>query len=325
MFRGMYLSPGLQPVNIDSVEDIRTYLAFPEGITYVSIEDATSDELDLVLRGVFNFHPLAIEDCESPGYQAAKIDDYGDYIFLIAHAVDPKQDLSELRTMEIDLFLGKRFVVTCSTDPGIPFLPKLYSLIHKDERLSSKTSDFLCHTILDALVDDYMPLIDQLETEVELLEDSVMEKPNPETLHRVLSLKHSIMELRRIVGPQRELMNRLSRNEFAQVTPESLIYFRDIYDHLVRIQDLTDLIRDIVTGTLDIYLNSTSLRLNEIMKALTIVSTIFLPLTFITGAFGMNFLKIPGATHPWGFYIVGITSIVIGIAMLLYFRKRKWF
>lgn len=325
MFRGMYLHSGKSPEIIDSIDEIKRYLALPEGITYVSLEDASTDELDVVLRGIFNFHPLTIEDCESPGYQAAKIDDYGSYIFLIAQAVDPRQDLSDLKTMEIDLYLGSNYLVTCSTDPGVPFLPTIYSLLYKDARISNNSSDFLCHQILDALVDDYMPLIDQMETEVEFLEDSVMEKPTTETLHRLLSLKHSIMELRRIVGPQRELMNRLSRNEFAQITQDSLIYFRDIYDHLVRIQDLTDLIRDIVSGTLDIYLNSNSLRLNEIMKALTIVSTIFLPLTFITGAFGMNFLKIPGASHPFGFLIIVAFSILLAGGMLLYFRIRNWF
>jgi magnesium transporter len=133
------------------------------------------------------------------------------------------------------------------------------------------------------------------------------------------------MSLRRIIAPQREVMNRLSRDEFSQIESQNLIYFRDIYDHLVRIQDLADIIRDIVSGALDIYLNSTSLRLNEIMKALTIVSTVFLPLSFITGAFGMNFVKIPGTAHEHGFLITCAFLLILGVAMLLYFRKRRWF
>jgi len=141
----------------------------------------------------------------------------------------------------------------------------------------------------------------------------------------LLTLKHSIMELRRVISPQREMINRLTRDEYALIDPQSRFYFRDIYDHLVRIQDLSDTIRDIVSGAMDIYLNSTSLRLNEVMKALTIVSTIFLPLSFIAGVFGMNFVKIPIANHPIGFYICCAGMVVIGLAMLIYFKWRKWF
>ena len=164
-----------------------------------------------------------------------------------------------------------------------------------------------------------------MESEVEWLEDSVLEKPTPSTLARLLTLKHNIMSLRRIISPMREVMNRLSRDEFSQIDAQSRYYFRDIYDHLVRIQDLADTLRDIISGGLDIYLNSTSLRLNEIMKALTIVSTIFLPLSFIAGAFGMNFTHIPGATHPLGFYLTCLGMLLLGVAMVLYFRKRNWF
>jgi magnesium transporter len=157
------------------------------------------------------------------------------------------------------------------------------------------------------------------------LEDSVLEKPSPATLERLLNLKHSIMSLRRIINPMRESMNRLSRDEYSQIDVQSRYYFRDIYDHLVRIQDLTDTIRDIVSGALDIYLNSTSLRLNEIMKALTIVSTVFLPLSFVAGVFGMNFSKIPGSTHPLGFYLTSVGMLLLGIGMFAYFKKRGWF
>ena len=230
-----------------------------------------------------------------------------------------------MNPLELDLFLGKNFLVTCYSEPSLPAIERTWELIWKDNRISHNGADFLCHTILDTVVDEYMPLIDRMENEVEWIEDSAMKKPTPETLRRLLSLKHSIISLRRIIAPQREVMNRLSRDEFAQIDAQSLIYFRDIYDHLVRIQDLADIIRDIVSGALDIYLNSTSLRLNEIMKALTIVSTVFLPLSFITGVFGMNFLYIPGSQARAGFLITCASLILLGILMLLYFKKRNWF
>ncbi len=325
MLRIAHLQPDQAPQTIKDTTNINEILSSTRGFLWVSLEHATDAEIDLVLRDIFQFHPLAIEDCQSLGYQTAKIDDYSDYIFIISHAINPNETDDTLETLELDFFLGKNYLVTCYTDDFMPPIANTWKLIHKDYRLSKNGPDFLCHTIMDALVDDYMPLIDKMESDVEWLEDSVLEKPKTETLQRLLSLKHNIMSLRRIIAPQREVMNRLSRNEFSQINRQSLIYFRDIYDHLVRIQDLTDIIRDIVSGSLDIYLNSTSLRLNEIMKALTIVSTVFLPLSFITGAFGMNFQYIPGASAKLGFYIMGLILVILGIGMLLYFRKRRWF
>lgn len=326
MFRAVFLKPLEEPLVLDSVSQINNYLNSPEGFLWVSLETSDNAEIDSVLRGLFNFHPLAIEDCQTIGFQVSKIDDFGDYIFIITHAIDQSGNEDDINTTELDLFLGKNYLVTCYTDPSMAAIAKTWNLITRDWRISKFGPDFLCHTILDVIVDDYMPIIDQMESEVEWLEDKVIEKPSPETLHRLLTIKHSIMALRRVISPQREVMNRLSRDEFHEIIDkQSLIYFRDIYDHLLRIQDLADILRDIVSGGLDIYLNSTSLRLNEIMKALTIVSTVFLPLSFITGAFGMNFLHIPGAASPIGFYVTCSLLVLLGVFMLVYFKKRHWF
>jgi len=326
MIRSTILSPTHPPRFLQSLQELSGITCQSDEFLWVSLETASNEEMDSVLRGIFNFHPLAIEDCQSAGFQVSKIDDFGDYIFIIAHAILNKSENGELSAEELNLFLGKNYLVTVFTEEPMPAIVKTRDLIQKDNRISINGPDFLCHTILDTIVDDYLPLIDQMETEVEWLEDSVLEKPKPETLQRLLTIKHSIMALRRFISPQREVMNRLSREDFPNVIDsQSLIYFRDIYDHLVRIQDLADILRDIVSGALDIYLNSTSLRLNEIMKALTIVSTVFLPLSFITGAFGMNFLHIPGASSPLGFYITCLFLLILGITMLIYFKKRHWF
>lgn len=325
MIRSAYFESN-QPVQfLESVKEIAPKMDSKTGFLWVSLESASEDEINLVLRDIFKFHPLSIEDALSAGYQVSKVDDFITYLFIIAHAIKPVKDFEELQTLELNLFLGDNFLVTCTTETSMAPVEKVWDRVHKDYRLSNFGSDFLCHAILDALVDEYMPLIDQMDTEVEFLEDCVLEKPTPATLQRLITLKHSIMELRRVIAPQREMINRLSRDEFALVDPQSQYYFRDIYDHLVRIQDLSDTIRDIVSGAMDIYLNSTSLRLNEVMKALTIVSTIFLPLSFIAGVFGMNFTYIPITAHPWGFYICCFAMVIIGLGMLFYFKWRKWF
>lgn len=308
-----------------SFDQILPALKEKDTLTWVSLQNPTDAEIQLVLHDNFHFHPLAIEDCQSFGYQTPKVDDFIDYIFIIAHAIHPNPTLASMETMELNIFLGKNYIVTCFRDEIMPPVDYIWEQIGRDERIYSNGPDFLCHAILDKLVDDYMPLLDKMDDEIDWLEDRVLARPDPKTLERILNLKHSIMSLRRIITPQREMVNRLSRDEFPMIDRQSQIYFRDIYDHLVRIQDLSDTIRDIVSGAMDIYLSSTSLRLNEVMKALTIVSTIFLPLSFVAGVYGMNFKFMPELNQTWGYPMAWIIFLTLAIGMLIFFKIRKWF
>jgi magnesium transporter len=298
----------------------------PAGLLWVILDNPSEEESNQILRDTFQFHPLTIEDAHSQGYQTPKVDDFNDYIFIIAHAlIENHINLEKLDTNELDLFLGKNYIVCSYREEPIQPVDQVWKRLEKDARLGTRGADFLCHAILDALVDDYMPVIDRMDDEIEWLEDQVLEKPQPEIMQRILGLKHSMIILRRIISPQREIMNRLSRDDFRMIEPSHRIYFRDIYDHLVRIQDLIDSIRDIVSGTLDIYLSATSNRLNEIMKALTIVSTIFLPLSFFAGVYGMNFKYFPEINWPMGYLYVWVLFLIIFAGMLYFFKKRGWF
>ncbi len=207
----------------------------------------------------------------------------------------------------------------------MPPIQNLWDRLNRDERIHESGSDFFCHAILDMLVDDYIPHLDELGEEIDNLEDSMLASPDAGMLQRILELKHHLMGLRRVISPMREMINRLSRDEFNVIDARSRIYFRDIYDHLVRINDMIDIIRDMTSSTLDVYLNSTSLRLNEVMKALTIVSTIFLPLSFIAAVYGMNFRSMPELAWRWGYPAIWLIFFVIVLAMLIFFRRRKWF
>ena len=253
------------------------------------------------------------------------MDDFDDYLFMIANAIKTRADSFDIETLELNAYLGKNYLVTCYTSASMPPVAKVLKLIKRDNRMCSHGADFLLHSMLDALVDEYLPITDRMETEIGLLEDSVLQKPDPAILERLITLKHSIMELRRVTTPLREVVNRLARDEYPQITNANKIYFRDIFDHLMWILDISDTIRDIVSGAMDIYLNSTSLRLNEVMKALTIVSTIFLPLAFVTGLFGMNFVHIPGLSSPWGFWVTCLICLCISFGMMGFFKYRKWF
>lgn len=309
-------------IGIESMQDA---LSNPEALLWVSLANPDENEYQ-ILSDIFHFHPLAIEDTQGEEYQPPKIDDFGSYLFLIVHGILSGTDVNTLGTQELDFFLGENYLVSVYQGQNMRAVESVFSRINRDERLYSFGSDYLCHAVLDALVDEYIPIIDQMDEEIEVLEDRVLAQPSPQTLERILSLKHSIMSLRRIIAPMREVMNRLSRDDFPMIDQQSRIYYRDIYDHLVRIHDMSESIRDIVTGTMDIYLNSTSLRLNEVMRALTVVSTIFLPLSFLAGIYGTNFSNtFPAYDHPYGFLILWMVCILIVFGMLAWFRKRGWF
>jgi magnesium transporter len=314
MIRSLYCPPAGTPTTGLSLEEICAALEKNDGLLWVSLEGAVESEINSVLRDIFHFHPLAVEDCLSPGYQTPKIDDFGSYIFIISHALGPAPDFD---TVELNAFLGEKFLVTSYLGPNMAPIEATWKRLDRDDRLASHGADFLLHAILDTLVDE-------IDEEIEILEDEVLGLPKPPVLQRILSLKHRTMALRRIIGPQREVMNRLSRDDFPQITQQSRIYYRDIYDHLVRIQDMTESIRDLISGSLDIYLSATSNRLNEVMKALTIVSTIFLPLTFIAGVYGMNFQFMPELSWKYGYLAVwGVFIFIVG-GMLYFFKRRGW-
>mgnify|MGYP001195674331 CR=1 FL=1 len=309
-----------------SMEEIKHALQNPDGLLWVNLIRPDLNEINQILRDTFQFHPLAIEDCLSNGYQTPKVDDFSSYLFLVVHAVPSGGTPINLdNTVEINLFLGANYLVSCANNDNVPPIQAVKERLTRDDRLIKNGADFLCHSILDHLVDAYLPLIDGLDEKLEFIEDQVLQQPTSKVLPELLEIKHSLMALRRIVSPQREVMNRLSRDDFPVIDRQSRIYFRDVYDHLVRLQDLSDTLRDIVSGVLDIYLNSTSLRLNEVMKALTVVSTIFLPLSFVAGVYGMNFHYMPELSWRFGYLFVWVIFVTIFVGMLIWFKRRNWF
>lgn len=324
MIRSIFCSPNQPPLTDLSLEQIAEALARKEGLLWVSLEQPSEQEFAAVLNDTFHFHPLVIEDCQSVGYQAPKVDIFSDYLFLILHALKPGAGLEQIELLEFNCFLGANYVVTSHTSDEMPPVERMWRRLQRDERPLHQGADFFCYILLDELVDGYLPLIDALDDELDRLEDEVLAQPKTPTLDRILALKHSILTMRRVIIPQREVLNRLSRDDLPQIASRHRIYFRDIYDHLVRVHDLSESIRDVVSGTLDTYLSVTSNRLNEVMKALTIVSTIFLPLSFIAGVYGMNFVHMPELRQPWTYPLVWVIFVLIAGGMLWLFKKRGW-
>jgi len=278
------------------------------------------------LSEVFHFHPLTIEDSVTPRVDPAKIDDHGEYLFIVVQALHGYEPGKELESSEVDFYLGPNYVVSIHLDE-LPAITAYSQLCQRDERLLSRGPDWLLHGLLDALVDEYLPIVDAVDEEIDELEARMLKRPDTQLLQEILQVKRTALRLRRATTPQREIMSRLSRGEFASlITPEAAVYFRDIYDHLVRVDYLVEALRDLADGALQTYLSVVSNRLNEIMKVLTAAAAIFIPLTLISGIYGMNFEEnqFPSYSAPWGFAVVVGTMIAIAVGLLAYFRWRRW-
>ncbi len=311
-----------QPADEDG---LRLALEDRAGLLWVDL--FVESEMDATsLRGVFRFHPLTIEDCLSPHVDPAKIDDHDRYLFVAVQAIGDYSPDWELTPLEVDFYLGPNYVVSCHREP-IPAIEHYRERCRQDEYLLSHTADWLLHGLLDALVDEYLPVVDAVDDTIDDLEENVLRGPDSATLQQIMMVKRNTLRLRRAATPQRDIMNRLSRGEYPKlIHEETAIYYRDIYDHLVRVEYLIEALRDLADGALNTYLSVVSNRLNEVMKVLTAAATVFLPLTLIASIYGMNLT--PGFWPPsdsgWGFALVVVVMLIIVAGLLAYFRHRRW-
>jgi magnesium transporter len=296
--------------------------AFQDGTLYwVDLEEPTEGEEE-ILWEVFNFHQLAIEDCIAT-HQYPKIDDYGDYLYIIVHAVDYNKSDAAFHTTELDIFLTPKFVLTFHYQP-------LRSLTQRRVRLKEgalppdRRPAFLLYQVLDELAQNYAPAMENFEKRINSIEELIVKKPNHRMLDRIFKFKKEVFNLKRILGPQHDVINRLGRGEFRQIPTELKTYFHDVFDQIYRYNEMAENHRDMIMMALDAYLSAVSNRLNEVMRALTLISTIFLPLTFITGLFGMNFDVILFSKHPWGFFWTFVASVLVGVGMFLLFKFKRW-
>jgi magnesium transporter len=318
----LYMAPDGRLSEQLETEQIRDCLAAGDGVLWVDIEGATNEDADL-LSNVFHFHPLAVADCVSSNIHPPKIDDFDEYLFIIIHGINYHIESDIVETTELALFLGKNYVVT-SHDVPMRSVSCILDRVRKDGRLIRKGADFLAHDIMDSLVDNIMPTIDGMDEKNDQLEAEALHEPRRETLTSIMQLKRSILALTRVILPQREIVNGLSRGEYELITEGAQIYYRNIYDHLVRIEMLTLGLRDMTESVLSTYLSSVSNRMNQVMKVLTLIATIFIPLTFIAGIYGMNFANMPELEWRYGYFAVLVVMAVIGMCLAVYFRRKQW-
>ncbi len=303
-----------------------------QGTLWVDIEDVgqgSNGGVEALLRDVFRFHPLAIEDALKDTH-VPRVDDWGSYLYIVFHTIDFEPETDHVRLHELDIFLGPNYLVTYHNEP-MTALEQLRRNIERDpaNRLRHGAADGLYH-VLDMLVCEYMPAIEHLDDAIDDAQEEVFRRPTPRTLQAIFRIKRSALKLHRILGPQREVLNRLARDDYDPIAPDLRVYFRDIYDHVVRIHDIMEGLRDLISGALDTYLSAISNRTNEIMKALTLVTVMFLPMSFLAGFFGMNFFgeslsfKTPLPKAPL-FTLTCLVMFVTPVMMYLWARRKRWF
>ena len=308
-----------------SLERLGPLRAEADVTVWLDLESPTADEAK-VLADVFHFHPLAIEDALQD-YGHPKIDTFDDHVFIIVHGIDfSKLDLErsmEIGLLELDIFVGEGYLVTHHGDPAVRSIRDL----HKDVVETSHrpwNSVRLLHRLLDRLVDNFLPVMDQIGAKLEVLEDRIIHNPAPDLLEQVLEAKKSIQRLRRMTAHQRLILESLARGHLELIPRESLAFFRDIFDHFVRVADLAEAYREGAQSAVEAYLSMSANKTNDIMKVLTQISTIMLPLTFIAGIYGMNFDHMPELHWVHGYpFAVGL-MVVTAVALLVWFRRRRW-
>ncbi len=281
----------------------------------------TSDEIRL-LAEVFHFHPLAIEDAQST-LQFPKIEPYQGYVYMVLHGIDLKSDQHHFATRDIDFFIGRNYLVTIH-DGQSRSIERMRMVCDKNERVLREGPVGAMHRIVDSMVDNYRPVIEEIEDRIERLEEQAFSGRSPLS-RQVMKMKRDLAIMRRILVPQRDAIGRLARREFPMISDEMAYRFRDVYDHVVRVSEEAALFQDRVTGILEVNLASISNRLNQVMKVLTVMSTIFLPLTVLTGMWGMNvpLPHFPGGEAAQFWWVAGIMAGIIG-GMLAVFRRLEW-
>jgi magnesium transporter len=327
-----YDAHSIEERTVDRIDDL-FYCVDSDKVSWINIDGLGDVEIFKQLGEHFHIHPLALEDVLNTG-QRPKVEDYSGVLFVLLHMVyrgeEENEEEDELVFEQLSLFMHPKFVITIQEEHGRDvFGPIRQRIREAGGNIRFMKSDYLTYALVDSVIDHYFPIIEDLGETLEELQDRVVEQPNREMIRDLHDFKRAIGRLRRSVWPQREILGNLMRDESGIISDRTKPYFRDCYDHIVIILDLLETFRDGTAGIMDLYLSSLSMRTNEIMRVLTVVTAIFIPLTFIVGVYGMNFdtkspLNMPELSWPFGYPLVLCLMLAIAAGMIIYFKRRKW-
>ena len=313
----------LQEKEAKTIEECFPFKEKPT-VTWINIDGLHEVDIIEKIGKHFDVHPLVLEDIVNTG-QRPKMEDFDNYLFLVLKMLYWDEDKSEVIAEQLSLILGSNFVISFQERVGDVFEPVRERIRGAKGRIRKMGADYLAYALVDAVVDRYFIILEKLGEKIEAMEEELVAHPSPETLQTIHTLKRELIFLRKSVWPLRELISGLERGESDLIQKSTHIFLRDVYDHTIQVIDTIETFRDMVSGMLDIYLSSVSNKMNEVMKVLTIIATIFIPLTFVAGIYGMNFEFMPELKWHW-FYpeVFWIAMAIIAGLMLLYFRRKRW-
>lgn len=291
-------------------------------VAWINVDGVHEVQTVEYLGQCLKLHPLVMEDILNTD-QRPKIEAYDDYLYIVIKMLQYEEHSHEIRAEQVSLILGRHFVLSLQERSGDVF-EGVRERLRNGRRIRFLGTDYLCYALLDAIVDNYFALLEKLGDQVEILEEELIARPSPTTLAQIHHFKREILLLRKAVWPLREVLGNLTREENPLISAETRLFLRDVHDHCIHVLDTVETLRDLLAGMLDIYLSSVSNRMNEIMKVLTIMATIFIPLTFIAGVYGMNFAFMPELSWRWGYPAVWLVMIAVAAGLLYFFRRKNW-
>ncbi len=291
-------------------------------VTWINVDGLGNTNVIEELGKCFTIHPLILEDLLNTE-QRPKMEDLETYIYLNLKMLSYLESDIEVKVEHVSMIIGSNFLISFQEDIGDIFDP-VRERIRKDGRIRKFGPDYLAYALIDSIVDNYFVVMEKLEGRVEDLEEELVINPTQDSLHKINHLKKDMIFLRKSVWPLREVINNLERSESALIKESTTIYLRDVYDHTIQVIDTLETFRDMVSGMIDIYPSGLSYKMNEIMKVLTLIATIFIPLTFVVGLYGMNFRNMPEIEWEYGYYSVLVIMVIMVTVMLAYFRRKKW-
>ncbi len=307
---------------IIKIDDAFTYKS-TESITWININGLNNTSEIEKIGKHYNLHPLILEDIVNTS-QRPKIDEYDDYIFVVLKMLYYDSE-EKVIAEQVSFVLGPNYVLSFQEAEGDVFDSVRDRIRHKKGRIRELGSDYLFYALIDAVTDHYYTIIETMGDKIEDLEDNLFNgQSQSEISQQIQNLKREVLKVRRAIFPLREIINRIEKTDNSLILPKTLHYYRDIYDHIIQISENIDIYREMIWGLMDMYMTSISNKMNEVMKVLTIIATIFIPLTFIAGIYGMNFENIPELKFKYGYYVLWAVMIILFLGMLYYFRRKKW-
>ena len=317
-----YNEQNFQERVVEKVEECFPFKEMPT-VTWVNIDGLHQIEIIEKLGQHFGLHPLILEDILNTG-QRPKCEDYGKCLFMVIKMLSYSNENSSIQSEQVSFVLGQNFVISFQEAVGDVFEQIRDRIRNAKGRIRKMSADYLAYALIDAVVDNYFLILEKMGEQIESMEEELIAKPSDNTVQRIHMLKRELIFLRKSVWPLRELINSMEKTESSLISDSTGPYLRDVYDHTIQIIDTVESFRDMVSGMLDIYLSSISNRMNAVMKVLTIIATIFIPLTFIAGIYGMNFKYMPELGWKWAYPAVWLVMTIVVIVMLIYFNRKKW-